>query len=52
VETIENYCMGHIPLIVPVTLLSHYVRKYHEPYLKEQFFLHPHPLELQLRNHV
>jgi len=52
VETIENYRLGHIPLIVPVTLLSHYVRKYDEPYLKEQFFLHPHPLELQLRNHV
>jgi uncharacterized protein YbgA (DUF1722 family) len=52
VETIENYRMGHIPLIVPVTLLSHYVRKYDEPYLNEQFFLHPHPLELQLRNHV
>lgn len=52
VETIENYRMGYVPLIVPVTLLSHYVRKYEEPYLKEQFFLHPHPLELQLRNHV
>ena len=52
VETIENYRMGYVPLIVPVTLLSHYVRKYDEPYLKEQFFLHPHPLELQLRNHV
>jgi uncharacterized protein YbgA (DUF1722 family)/uncharacterized protein YbbK (DUF523 family) len=52
VETIENYRKGHVPLVVPVTLLSHYVRKYDEPYLKEQFFLHPHPLELQLRNHV
>jgi uncharacterized protein YbgA (DUF1722 family)/uncharacterized protein YbbK (DUF523 family) len=52
VETIENYRLGHIPLIVPVTLISHYVRKYDEPYLKEQYFLHPHPLELQLRNHV
>jgi len=52
VETIENYRKGHIPLIVPVTLMSHYVRKYDEPYLKDQFFLHPHPLELQLRNHV
>ncbi|HMK36803.1 MAG TPA: DUF523 and DUF1722 domain-containing protein [Desulfomonilaceae bacterium] len=51
-ETIENYRLGHIPLIVPVALLSHYVRKYDEAYLKEQFFLHPHPLELQLRNHV
>lgn len=52
VETIENYRKGYVPLIVPVTLLSHYVRKYDEPYLKEQVFLHPHPLELQLRNHV
>lgn len=51
VDTIENYRLGHIPLIVPVTLLSHYVRKYDQPYLKEQYFLHPHPLELQLRNH-
>jgi uncharacterized protein YbgA (DUF1722 family)/uncharacterized protein YbbK (DUF523 family) len=52
VETIENYRRGYVPLIVPVTLLSHYVRKYDESYLKDQFFLHPHPLELQLRNHV
>jgi uncharacterized protein YbgA (DUF1722 family) len=52
VETIENYRKGHVPLIVPLTLLSHYVRKYDEPYLKEQIFLNPHPLELQLRNHV
>lgn len=36
--------MGKVPLIVPVTELSHYVRKYDEPYLKELFFLNPHPL--------
>ncbi|MDQ7784390.1 MAG: DUF523 and DUF1722 domain-containing protein [Desulfomonilaceae bacterium] len=52
VETIENYRNGFIPLIVPITLLSHYVRKYEQPYLAEQFFLNPHPLELQLRNHA
>jgi uncharacterized protein YbgA (DUF1722 family) len=28
------------------------VRKYKEPYLEEQSYLHPHPLELQLRSHV
>jgi uncharacterized protein YbgA (DUF1722 family)/uncharacterized protein YbbK (DUF523 family) len=51
-EVIEHYHQGHIPLIVPITLLNHYVRKYDQPYLKAQYYLNPHPLELQLRNHV
>ncbi len=51
-EVIENYRQEYIPLIVPITLIQHYVRKYDQPYLKQQVYLHPHPLELQLRNHV
>ena len=51
-EIIETYHSGRVPLIVPLTLLQHYVRKYDEPYLKEQVFLEPHPAELALRNHV
>ena len=51
-EIIENYHRGDVPLIVPVTLINHYVRKYDQPYLKEQYYLHPHPVELQLLNHV
>jgi uncharacterized protein YbgA (DUF1722 family) len=51
-EVIENYRREVLPLIVPVTLMNHYVRKYDQPYLKEQVYLNPHPLELQLRNHV
>jgi uncharacterized protein YbgA (DUF1722 family)/uncharacterized protein YbbK (DUF523 family) len=51
-EVIDYYYQGYVPLVVPVTLINHYVRKYHQPYLKEQFYLHPHPVELQLRNHV
>jgi uncharacterized protein YbgA (DUF1722 family) len=51
-EVIEAYRRGHVPLLVPVTLVNHYVRKYDEPYLKRQHYLKPHPLELQLRNHV
>jgi uncharacterized protein YbgA (DUF1722 family) len=51
-EIIGHYHEGHIPLLVPVTLLRHYVRKYDRPYLKGQFYLDPHPVELQLRNHV
>jgi uncharacterized protein YbgA (DUF1722 family)/uncharacterized protein YbbK (DUF523 family) len=51
-EIFELYRDGHVPLIVPVTLLNHYVRKYDQPYLKLQYYLNPHPLELHLRNHV
>ena len=51
-EIITEYKRGLIPLIVPVTLLGHYVRKYNQPYLKEQTYLNPHPSELMLRNHV
>jgi uncharacterized protein YbgA (DUF1722 family)/uncharacterized protein YbbK (DUF523 family) len=51
-EVIEEYHKGYIPLIVPVVLINHYVRKIDEPYLKMQFYLNPHPVELMLRNHV
>lgn len=51
-QVIENYHKGLIPLVVPITLINHYVRKYNEPYLKRQYYLNPHPLELMLRNHV
>ena len=52
VDLIDQYRRELIPLIVPVTLINHYVRKYDEPYLKKQVYLNPHPLELQLRNHA
>ncbi len=51
-EVIDQYKASSLPLIVPVTLLNHYVRKYDEPYLQHQYYLSPHPLELKLRNHV
>jgi uncharacterized protein YbgA (DUF1722 family)/uncharacterized protein YbbK (DUF523 family) len=51
-EIIGEYRAGHVPLIVPVTLLNHHVRRFDEPYLKEQVYLRPHPLELKLRNHA
>ncbi len=50
-EVIGNYHRGLLPLIVPVTLIAHYVRLYGEPYLQKQIYLHPHPIELMLRNH-
>lgn len=51
-EMIDNYAKHLVPLIVPITLINHYVRKYDQRYLKEQIYLTPHPLELKLRNHV
>ncbi|GAN34929.1 hypothetical protein BROSI_A3473 [Candidatus Brocadia sinica JPN1] len=51
-EIIENYRMSFIPLIVPITLIKHYVRKYNIAYLQRQHYLNPHPMELMLRNHV
>lgn len=51
-DIINQYQKGLLPLIVPVTLINHYVRKYDQAYLREQIYLNPHPLELQLRNHV
>jgi len=51
-DIISSYRRGIIPLIVPVTLMAHYVRKYDKEYLKDQVYLNPHPLELQLRNHA
>ncbi|HPT73048.1 MAG TPA: DUF523 and DUF1722 domain-containing protein [Candidatus Cloacimonadota bacterium] len=51
-EIFNLYKQEHVPLIVPITLLNHYVRKYDKTYLKEQYYLNPHPMELNLRNHV
>ncbi len=50
-ELLAEFKQGLIPLIVPVTIINHYVRKYQPDYLKDQVYLQPHPLELQLRNH-
>jgi uncharacterized protein YbgA (DUF1722 family)/uncharacterized protein YbbK (DUF523 family) len=51
-EIIENYRKGYIPLIVPVVLINHYVRKFDIQYLKRQYYLNPQATELMLRNHV
>jgi uncharacterized protein YbgA (DUF1722 family)/uncharacterized protein YbbK (DUF523 family) len=51
-ELIERYRDEYLPLIVPITLLNHYVRKYQVGYLAGQSYLEPHPQELKLRNHA
>jgi len=51
-ELFDMHAKSLVPLIVPITLVKHYVRKFDVPYLKEQYYLDPHPAELQLRNHA
>jgi len=51
-EIFDQYRRELVPLIVPITLINHYVRKYDQPYLKLQTYLNPHPMELKLRTHV
>ena len=49
---IDDYRYGLIPLIVPLTLIRHYIRRFDVGYLQGQVYLDPHPKELMLRNHV
>ncbi len=51
-ELVDLYRRELVPLIVPLTLINHFVRKYGQPYLAGQVYLRPHPVELRLRNHV
>jgi len=50
--SIEEYRRGHVPLVVPLTLLHHYAKRHRVEYLLGQTYLQPHPRELALRNHV
>jgi uncharacterized protein YbgA (DUF1722 family) len=49
---IDDFRRGHVPLVVPVTLLRHHVRREKVEYLAGQSYLEPSPKELMLRNHV
>ena len=49
---VERHAAGLVPLIVPVTLLRHHIRRCGISYLAGQQYLDPHPAELMLRNHV
>jgi uncharacterized protein YbgA (DUF1722 family)/uncharacterized protein YbbK (DUF523 family) len=49
---IEDYGKELVPLIAPITLFKHFIRKYGVAYLAGQTYLNPHPMELKLRNHA
>lgn len=52
VASIENYRMNLVPLVVPLTLLKHHLRRHPVPWVMDQVYLNPYPAELMLRNHV
>jgi uncharacterized protein YbgA (DUF1722 family)/uncharacterized protein YbbK (DUF523 family) len=49
-DSIENYRLGHLPLIVPITLLKHHFRKFPNDYIEKSFYMQPHPKQLMLLN--
>ena len=51
-EVIERYRSQQVSLMVPLTLLKHYVDLHHIEYLQNQKYLSPFPQRLGLRNYV
>ena len=49
---IRDYHQELTPLVVPLTLIKHYVKIFDVGYILDQVYLNPHPKELMLRNHV
>jgi uncharacterized protein YbgA (DUF1722 family)/uncharacterized protein YbbK (DUF523 family) len=49
---IGDYRRGLVPLLAPITLLRHHLRRQRVEYLLGQVYLDPHPRELMLRNHA
>lgn len=51
-ETLAQYRQGHIPLIVPITLLRHHFRRQPDPFIEQSLYMHPYPAEMQLLNAI
>jgi uncharacterized protein YbgA (DUF1722 family)/uncharacterized protein YbbK (DUF523 family) len=51
-DIIEDYRQGLVPLVVPISLIKNFIRKYDVTYIADQTYLNPHPKQLMLRNHV
>ncbi len=50
--SITSYRRGEVPLIVPMTLLRHLLRRFPDAYATAQVYLDPHPPALGLRNEI
>jgi len=51
-DKINEYRTGLVPLIVPMTLIKHHLRKHPVDWLEKQVYFHPYPPELKLRNSI
>ncbi len=51
-ELIEQYRVGQVPLVVPVTMLRHHFANNPNAYIDQQVFMAPYPDELRLRNQL
>jgi len=51
-EVIDNYRTGLVPLIVPITLIKHHLRKHPVEWLDKQVYLNLYPYEIKLRNSI
>ncbi|MDD9957921.1 MAG: DUF523 and DUF1722 domain-containing protein [Gammaproteobacteria bacterium] len=52
VQTFEKYRLGQLPLIVPITLLNHFFRKFPNEYIANSWYMNPYPAELKLQNEI
>jgi len=52
IDSIEQYRRGEVHLVVPLTLLKHYLRRYGNDYINDQVYLDPYPHQLGLRNYI
>lgn len=51
-DVIDQYRRGIVPLVTPLTLLRHHLRRIDHPWVGKQVYLDPYPRELALRSHV
>lgn len=51
-EAVRAYARAAVPLVVPVTLVSHSARAEEIGYLERQTYLNPYPSSLRLRNAI
>lgn len=51
-EVIEQYRLGILPMIVPVTLMKGFFRSHPNSYIEQQAFFRPYPEDLSLRNQI
>ncbi|MBT5558913.1 MAG: DUF1722 domain-containing protein, partial [Proteobacteria bacterium] len=51
-EVIHRYRQGEVPLVVPLTLIRHYIEQEGNEYIRMQCYLQPYPDKLGLANRI